>query len=129
MKVCYVRRKKLQQRENFSILIILMTSGHAQSHAPLQALMAISRTERSLKLAQFITQAKGIRLYEVDCSRVQVGMTVILRRSPSRYDINAVDLLVTSLHGNLFFGHLAKEAAQFISPLLLKEFNVTGLVK
>ena len=90
-------------------------------------MMAVAHVEPNrFALAQFTTQAKGIRLYEVDCNRVRVGMTVMLRRNPSRYDYNAVDLIITSLQENLFFGHLAKDAARFISLLLSEGFHITG---
>ena len=75
----------------------------------------------SVVLASFIARARGIKFYDVDPRTLIPGLAVALRRKRSRYDTNAVGLLVPSRRyglGTAFLGHLEREAARFVSTLL-----------
>ena len=109
-----------QKSQGFSFL---MMSCHMRSRCEYDG---CTYRAPSIALNTFITQAKGIHLYDMDCRRVLVGMEVLLRRNPSHYDLNAVDLLVSLPQQNLFLGHLAREPARFVSPLLLNGLKITA---
>ena len=52
---------------------------------------------------------------------------MILRRQPSQYDLNAVDLLIPSRNGPAkFMGHLDREAAPLMTHLLSDGMDVTA---
>lgn len=74
----------------------------------------------------FSAQARGIRLYEVDCRHLVIRNPVVVRRNPSRYDRNAVDLILHRFSCKLLFlGHLTREVATVLSPLLLQGFTIS----
>ena len=89
--------------------------------------MAFALAVGDVVVLSFSAQARGIRLYEVDCRCLVIGNPVIVRRNPSRYDRNAVDLLIPHCFSRelLFSGHLAREAATVLSPLLLQGFTIS----
>lgn len=91
-------------------------------------IMASAHVVSDVLLLSFTSQARGIRLYEVDCRRLEPGMNVTLRRSPSHYDVNAVQLFIKHRfgRGSLLLGHLAREAAQVVSPLLSQGYMITA---
>ena len=65
----------------------------------------------SVVLASFIALARGIKFYDVDPRTLIPGLAVALRRKHSRYDTNAVGLLVPSRRyglGTAFLGHLER---------------------
>ena len=82
--------------------------------------MATSEQE----LAFFVTQCRGIKFYDLDGgSSVKFGSKVrFVRRPYHPKDSNCVEVLV----GGKKLGHLAAEAAEWLSPLLLGPFAITG---
>ncbi len=76
----------------------------------------------SIELATFFSQARGILFY--DCaSRVGLVFTCILEAG-NLYDPNCVALMVTA--ATRMLGHLAREAAQMLAPLLRAGFQANG---
>ncbi len=76
----------------------------------------------SIELATFFSQARGILFY--DCaSRVGLAFTCILE-AWNLYDPNCVALMVTA--ATRMLGHLAREAAQMLAPLLRAGFQANG---
>ena len=72
-------------------------------------------------LASFMARARGIEFYDVDPRTSVPGLAIALRRKHSRYDANAVRLLVPSRQyglGTAFLGHMEREAARLASKLL-----------
>ena len=69
-------------------------------------------------LLSFSAQARGVRLYEVDCHRLVIGSPVVVRRNPNRYDRNAVDLLIPHRFSRelLFLGHGTGSGYSSFSP-------------
>ena len=65
-------------------------------------------------LVDFVSQARGISFYGDSTS---VGQHFTCYVEPhNRFDLNCVALMMTSGHWKL--GHLARESAQFLAPLL-----------
>ena len=72
-------------------------------------------------VATFTVRARGIKFYDVAPRTLVPGLAVVFQRKPSRYDANAVGLLVPSRRyglGTAFLGHVEREAARFVSKLL-----------
>ncbi len=73
-------------------------------------------------LAHFDVQVRGMRLYEVRRGECVVGATVNLRRDPGNpYDPNCVEVY----QGGLKLGHIARQAAKWVSELLAS-YRLTG---
>ena len=71
----------------------------------------------AIPLASFCCQARGIMFYDTTLSMVVPGTLLRVVLEPSNpYDVNCVALWLTS-HG-LQLGHLAREAAACLAPLL-----------
>ena len=67
-----------------------------------------------MKLATFKTQARGIKFYDV--KEVEIGQTFNCILEPSNpYDSNCIALCLSN---GQMLGHLAKEAANYLAPLL-----------
>ena len=76
------------------------------------------------QLASFKSQARGIKFYDVSASDLDVGRTFHCQLEPSNeYDSNCVALWVDS---HSMIGHLAREAANYLAPLLREGFEASG---
>ena len=74
-------------------------------------------------LATFLSTVRGVRFYDVSVSSVRAGGRVALQLEPTNiYDSNCVALPVAVyLRSSLFsdmLGHLAREDAAYLAPLL-----------
>ncbi len=77
----------------------------------------------SCQLVSFRSQARGIKFYDVPTSAVFLGQSFHCQLEPTNpYDCNCIELLVGS--GKL--GHLAREDASFLAPLLREGFEACG---
>ena len=80
-------------------------------------------------LLSFESQAKGIKLYQVDCVSLRLGTALEFRRRPSWYDANAVQLIVRRRSyppQEYLLGHLDRDAAAVVSPLIAQALFVCG---
>ena len=78
-------------------------------------------------LGQLTSQVCGIKLYDVQTTRIRLGERLVLRHEPTNaYDVNAVAVLALSPSPRRMLGHLAKESARRVAPLLLAGLVVTG---
>ena len=76
------------------------------------------------QLASFTSQARGIKFYDVSASRFVVGRKFYCQLEPSNaYDSNCIALWVDS---HCMLGHLAREAANCLAPLLRQGFEASG---
>ena len=79
--------------------------------------MAMSSTV----LATFYSQARGIMFYGAS---TYLGQRFSCQLEPSNvYDVNCISLLVGHHHK---LGHLAREASQYLAPLLRAGFESCG---
>ena len=96
-----------------------MTSYHMRSPDSNPTCL-LTEMASTIVVLSFKTHARGIHLYEVDCCRLRSGSEVILRRQPSRYDLNVVDLLI--LHSGpakwicKVYGALGQGSCSFHDP-------------
>ncbi len=75
-------------------------------------------------LAFFGCQCRGIKFYQWGVASSEVARPISFRRDPANpRDVNCVEVLVDS---GWKLGHVAKEAAQWLSPLLLGPFRIRG---
>lgn len=75
-------------------------------------------------LAFFGCQCHGIKFYEWEEAGRDVIRPLRFQRDPSnRHDSNCVEVMVET---SWKLGHVAKEAAQWLSPLLLGPFRIRG---
>ena len=77
-----------------NLRMLVMTSYHMRSPDSNPTFLLTEMASIIVVLSSFKTHARGIHLYEVDCCRLRSGSEVILRRQPSRYDSNVVDILI-----------------------------------
>ena len=76
-------------------------------------------------LASFRTQIRGVKLYSLSECGITRGMLVnFVRRPDSCRDTNCVEVRVAGVAAKL--GHVAAEAAKWLSPLLLGPFHISG---
>ena len=74
-------------------------------------------------VASFAPKARGIILYEVD--HITIGTSINLRLNPYNvYDINCMELLITGRK----LGHLCKEAACIVPPLMRQGLSIKDFV-
>ena len=75
-------------------------------------------------LAFFSCQCRGIKFYDLSDIGARQGDGVVLVREPHNpRDSNSVAVF---LRGGAMLGHVAKEAAKWLSPMLLGPFRITG---
>ncbi len=75
----------------------------------------------SVTLASFVSQARGIMFYDALALTGQAFSCCLEPYNP--YDVNCVALM---LLGHKMLGHLAREAAQLLAPLLRAGFQAHG---
>ena len=76
-------------------------------------------------LASFLCQARGIKLYDAPISMVLPGVSLgVELESSNLYDANCISLSL--LPNGLKLGHLAREAAAHLAPLLRCGCQATG---
>ena len=78
-------------------------------------------------LASFNSEARGIKFYDVLSSSVYVGQSLQCKLEPlNEYDSNCIALFVAGGSGQSMLGHLAREDASYLAPLLRKGFQGFG---
>ena len=78
-------------------------------------------------LASFECEARGIKFYDVPTSAVSIGQSFQCELEPlNSYDSNCIALSMVSSNSKL--GHLAREAAVYLAPLMREGFEAFGLV-
>ena len=78
-------------------------------------------------LASFHSEARGIKFYDVLSSSVYAGQSVQCQLEPLNvYDSNCVALFLTAGSSHSMFGHLAREDAGYLAPLLREGFQGFG---
>ena len=75
-------------------------------------------------LAFFSCQCRVIKFYDLSDIGARQRDGVILVREP--HNPRDSDCLAVFLGGGGFLGHVAKEAAEWLSPMLLGPFRITG---
>jgi len=76
-------------------------------------------------LASFRTQIRGVMFYSLSECGIARGVLVnFVRRPDSCRDTNCVEARVAGVGTKL--GHVAAEAAEWLSPLLLGPFHISG---
>ena len=81
-------------------------------------------TSDGATLASFLSQARGIKFYGVPTTHVYVGQSFTCRLDVfNPFDANAISLVVSS---HQVLGHLAREAALCLAPLLRIGFQAGG---
>lgn len=77
-------------------------------------------------LASFFTQVRGIKFYDVPTHHISVGDNFVCRLEPSSpFDTNSI-IVCSSMIGATVLGHLAREAAAYLAPLLRVGFHASG---
>ena len=75
-------------------------------------------------LASFRSQARGIMFYDVPASTIFVGQHFSCHLDISNvHDVNSVSILIAP---HFMLGHLAREAALYLAPLLRAGFQASG---
>ena len=75
-------------------------------------------------LAFFECQCRGVKFYQWSQAGDTVRKPVSFRRDPGNpHDPNCVEVLVAA---GWKLGHIAKDAAQWLSPLLMGPFHARG---
>ena len=81
-----------------------------------------------VQLASFSSQARVIKFYDVSTNSIHVGDSLVLYLEPSNlWDSNCIAVWMRSPHKML--GHLAREAACDLAPLLRSGLSASGLVE
>ena len=66
----------------------------------------------------------GIKFYDLLDVSVSQGDHITLVREP--YNARDSNCVAVFLRGGTMLGHIAKEAAEWVSPMLLGPFRITG---
>ena len=84
--------------------------------------------EESVFYAYFSCKCKGIKFYDLREADLEFWQHVMSVREPSNpHDCNAVMVCTVSRNGKeLKIGHIEKEAAEWLSSLLLGPFRIYG---
>ena len=76
-------------------------------------------------LGSFTSQVRGIKLYDFETTQVHVEDSLVLHLEPANtYDANAIAVFTVSPPKML--GHLAREKARHLAPLLSSGLEATG---
>ena len=87
--------------------------------------MAVS-TSQVLALASFCLQARGIKFYSVPTRSIRLGDSLHFHLEPTNFwDNNCVSIWICSLLRKKL-GHLAKESASVLAPLLRAGLSAAG---
>ena len=88
--------------------------------------MAVRRN-KDCELVYFTTQCRGVKFYHFRDGGVDFGDKLAFVRKPHHFkDPNCVEVRVVSRGRSLQLGHVAAEAAEWLSPLLIGPFRITG---
>ena len=90
-----------------------------------------ARNRELSPLVFFTTQCQGVKFYSFSDGGVEFGDDVIFMRKPNHFkDPNCVEVrVIRDFNGrrtSVKLGHVAAEAAEWLSPLLLGPFRITG---
>ena len=89
---------------------------------PAASVMAVCALQ---SLASFSSQARGIKFYSVPTESIRVGDLLDCRLEPTNpKDSNCIALWLSS--PSLMLGHLVREAACYLAPLLRDGFVASG---
>ena len=80
-------------------------------------------------LASFQTQVRGVKFYSLsECGTTRRVLVKFVRRPDNFRDKNCVEARVAGFGGERCakLGHVAAEAAEWLSPLLLGPFQISG---
>ena len=81
----------------------------------------------ALLLASFLSSVRGVRFYDVNVSSVREGGRVALQLEPTNvHDSNCVAVYFRSSFFSDMLGHLAREDAAYLAPLLRSGLFATG---
>ena len=81
----------------------------------------------ALLLASFLSSVRGVRFYDVNVSSVREGGRVALQLEPTNvHDSNSVAVYFRSSFFSDMLGHLAREDAAYLAPLLRSRLFATG---
>ena len=71
-------------------------------------------------------QVRGIKFYDLSHVGAREGDGVFLEREPSNpHDPNCVGVFMRGGGGRRMLGHVARQAAEWLSPMLLGPFRIT----
>ena len=80
-----------------------------------------------VRLASFSSQARGIKFYDVSTSSIRVGTSLLFYLEPSNpYDSDCVAVWMCGSPRTKMLGHLARETACHLAPLLRSGLVATG---
>ena len=78
-------------------------------------------------LASFTSEARGIKFYDAILSSVYIGQSLQCKLEPlNQYDVNCVAVFLATVSGQSMLGHLAREDASYLAPLLREGFEGFG---
>ena len=78
-------------------------------------------------LAFFSCQVRGIKFYDLSNIGAREGERVFLEREPSNpHHPNCVGVFLGGGGGRRMLGHVARQAAEWLSPMLLGPFRITA---
>ena len=80
-------------------------------------------------LASFQTQVRGVKFYSLsECGTTRGVLVKFVRRPDNCRDKNCVEVRVAGIAGERCakLGHVAAEATEWLSPLLLGPFQISG---
>ncbi len=77
-------------------------------------------------LLLFLSVIKGVRFYDVAVSAVGGGGRVVLYLETNNHDPNCVAVYLRSSYVSEKLGHLAREDAAYLAPLLRSGLFATG---
>lgn len=90
----------------------------------INCLQLLTTGAMAIILAAFQCQARGIKFYDVPSESVRCGLDINCRLEPGNlHDSSCVALV---LKDSKMLGHLAKEVAQYLAPLLRKGVTASG---
>ena len=74
-------------------------------------------------LAFFSCECRGVKFYGLSNADELFGSQVTFKRNPDHFkDPNCVEVMVAKCK----LGHIAAEAAEWLSPMLLGQFKIKG---
>ena len=81
----------------------------------------------AMMLASFSSQARGIKFYGVHTGLIQPGVSLTFCLEPlNAYDNDCIAVWVTSCSSPTKLGHLAREDARCLAPLLKLGLTASG---
>ncbi len=78
-------------------------------------------------LATFFSTVRGIRFYDVSSNSISAGMSAVLQLEPTNpHDSSCVAVYVRSSPFRTKLGHLARDTAALLAPLMRSGLSATG---